>query len=287
MVKNCSKVSVIVTTFNRQKLLKRCIESILDQSYKNFELIIIDNYSDYAFFDFIDSFKEDRIIPYQNQNSGIIAVNRNFGVKMSTGNFVAFCDDDDFWEKDKVLLQMKVMLSDPKILLNSTLAKKNGFKTSFGECNFGIMYRKILLSRTFLLRYNPIILSSVILRKDAFDAVNGFSESNKLITVEDLDLWIKLFDSGKISVLKQVLVNYEIHNTNVTQYHFKQRIDYLKDKMIDVNQIEMPFTSKTNFLTSYFKSVIHLIYIVYYKFIFLLKLNLNLKFNNLVVNECE
>ena len=102
-------VSVIVTTFNRKEYLKETVESILNQSYINFELIIVDNYSDYDFFSHIKSFKDNRIQPYQNSNNGIIAVNRNFGINIAKGEYIAFCDDDDLWLPQKLEMQIKFM----------------------------------------------------------------------------------------------------------------------------------------------------------------------------------
>ena len=81
MCKNLPLVSVIVTTYNREILLKETINSILCQTFKEFELIVVDNYSNYDYFKFINSFNDSRILPFQNKNKGIIAVNRNFGIK--------------------------------------------------------------------------------------------------------------------------------------------------------------------------------------------------------------
>ena len=241
--------------------------SIVNQTYKNLEIIVVDNYSNYDFFGLIKSIGDSRIKAYQNQNHGIVAKNRNFGSKVSTGSFLAFCDDDDFWFKDKIYLQSKIMLKNPEILLNGTLAIKNGYKTNFGQYNFGIMYRKVLLNKSFLLKYNPIILSSVLVRKVPFIDLNGFSENQDLVTVEDLDLWLKFFDLGKISILKQILLKYEIHNSNITKSHFEKRINYLSKNSIDVNKMTLPFESNKSILFSFIKSISHLLYIIYYKII--------------------
>ena len=61
-----------------------------------------------------------------------------------------------------------------------------------------------------------------MVKKDVFISLDGFSEDEDLVTVEDLDLWLKFYDSGKISILKQILLKYEIHNSNVTKLHFKK-----------------------------------------------------------------
>ena len=103
------QVSVIVTTFNRKLFLTEALNSILNQTFKDFELIIVDNYSDYDFIAHINSFKDKRIRAYQNENNGVIAVNRNFGLKKAKGEYLAFCDDDDIWFKEKLKRQMKIV----------------------------------------------------------------------------------------------------------------------------------------------------------------------------------
>ena len=88
-----------------------------------------------------------------------------------------------------------------------------------------------------------------------------------MVTVEDLDLWLKFFDLGKISILKQILLKYEIHNSNITKSHFEKRINYLSKNSIDVNKMTLPFESNKSILFSYIKSISHLLYIIYYKII--------------------
>ena len=77
------KVNIIITTYNRPELLSKTILSILSQTYYNFELIIIDNFSNYDFFKLIHNFNDDRIKGFQNQNNGIISINRNYFKKFS------------------------------------------------------------------------------------------------------------------------------------------------------------------------------------------------------------
>ena len=67
MKNNAPLVSVIVTTYNRKEMLKETILSILNQTYSNFELIVVDNFSDYDFFNFIKSFEDSRLKPFQNK----------------------------------------------------------------------------------------------------------------------------------------------------------------------------------------------------------------------------
>lgn len=234
-------VSVIVTTFERRILLKKTICSILNQSFNNFELIIVDNHSNYNISQFIKSFKDDRIKLYKNKNQGIISVNRNYGVKKSTYDYIAFCDDDDVWHKDKLQSQMKVFDNNPDLLMNSTLALKKGYKTSFFEPNFGILYRKYKLDKECLIKMNPIVFSTVVLKKSIFLKLNGFSESKDLVSVEDLDLWLKIMNLGKISILNEILINYLIHDKNTTNLYLNNRKKFLNKHGNNLNQYKPPF----------------------------------------------
>lgn len=100
------QVSVIVTTYNRKELLAETIQSILCQTFQDFELIVVDNFSNYDFQAHLQSFNSEKIVPFQNANDGVIAVNRNFALEKAKGKYVAFCDDDDYWEPDKLQRQL-------------------------------------------------------------------------------------------------------------------------------------------------------------------------------------
>lgn len=105
-------VSVIVTTYNRKELLKETIDSILSQTFTDFELIVVDNYSNYDFIEYIKSFNDLRIRPFQNQNNGIIAINRNIGINNARGEYIAFCDDDDLWKPNKLKIQYSFLIEN-------------------------------------------------------------------------------------------------------------------------------------------------------------------------------
>ena len=109
-------ISVIVTTYNRKELLSTTIKSILNQTYSNLELIVVDNYSGYDFNDYMNSFNDERIKAFQNQNNGIIAINRNFGITKAKGEYLAFCDDDDYWVDEKLEQQIKHVIDNEAIV---------------------------------------------------------------------------------------------------------------------------------------------------------------------------
>ncbi len=201
-------VSVVVTTFNRKELLKETISSILNQTYQNFELIVVDNYSSYDFSEHIRSFNDSRIKAFQNQNGGNIAVNRNFGIGQSKGEFIAFCDDDDLWLPEKLELQI-ASLNDDIIGVGSDI--------DLVDNNSEVVERRgegndLALDFHRLIQFNNVPLSSLLVRSTGL----LFEESDAFFAVEDFDFQLRLTkDSGKaILRLGQSLVLYRVNTLN-------------------------------------------------------------------------
>lgn len=203
------KVSIIVTTFNRKEYLTETIQSILNQTYQDFELIVVDNYSNYNFFSHIVSFNSEKIRPFQNLNNGIIAVNRNFGIKHATGDFIAFCDDDDIWINTKLHDQLKFLYET-----NCDLVYSNMFIFK-GDINniIGRTSNRKIKSLKNLINNNPIVTSSVLVRNsDIF-----FPENPNLIAIEDYALWLNLYLKGfRFKFSEKPLIYFRISETNTS-----------------------------------------------------------------------
>ena len=94
--------SVIVPTFNSEATIEKTINSILDQDYPNLEILIIDNHSTDKTKEIIDSFEDKRVSFYLINNKGLPANSRNQGIDLAQGEYIAFCDSDDIWQKNKL-----------------------------------------------------------------------------------------------------------------------------------------------------------------------------------------
>lgn len=210
-------ISIIVTTFNRELYLKETIKSILNQSFKNFELIVVDDYSNYDIDMLIKKFNDNRIILLKNDSKKNIARNRNFGLKHSKNDIIAFCDDDDTWEKDKLQKQMNFIIKGYNfVFTNLRLVNYDNkfkvFKRGFiSHLIFNIISKS--LSFKILKITNRICLSSVLLKKELIKNYN-FSEDDSLFAKEDYDLWLRIYLNSKLYYIKAPLVNYRIHNNN-------------------------------------------------------------------------
>ena len=98
--------SIIIPTYNRVDLLPRCIDSVMNQSFTDFEVLVVDNYSEDGTKDLLEQYsqKDSRIRYIQEHNNGIIAHSRNVGVKAARGQYICFLDSDDWYRKDKLEL---------------------------------------------------------------------------------------------------------------------------------------------------------------------------------------
>ena len=94
--------SIILPTYNRAGKITKAIESILSQSYKNWELIIIDNYSKDNTEQIVNNYKCEKILYFKLNNNGVIAKSRNFGIKKAKGENLCFLDSDDWWKPNKL-----------------------------------------------------------------------------------------------------------------------------------------------------------------------------------------
>lgn len=229
-------VSVILTTYNRKELVTKTITSILSQSFQDFELIIVDNFSNYNFFELIKSFNSEKIKAFQNKNEGIIAVNRNFAIARSSGKYLAFCDDDDLWEPEKLYYQILHLENENVDLIytNTKLMMENG--------NLGFSNYSSVSSLRCLLYKNQVTFSSVVVRKST---KVRFNESVDLIGLEDYELWINLNLIGfKFKFIELPLVKYRVHASISRQSKYLNERKKLKFLISLLKNKKIPFFLK-------------------------------------------
>lgn len=261
------KVSVIVTTYNRKEFLSETILSILNQTYQDFELIVVDNFSNYDFNSLMVGFNNPKILHYQNQNNGVIAKNRNFGIKRAKGEFIAFCDDDDIWLNTKLETQICVFQNYPDVILISTMAKAFGINCNFPGENYGIINLRHAFLNKCIYYSNPIILSSVLVKKDVLLSVNGFSENHSLVAVEDFDLWIRLASKGDFLLIKEILVYYRIQTSNISITNPNTIIpSSYWSKQDKISFCKLNVKKKTNYTSILIYSIIQLLSLFYFNF---------------------
>lgn len=197
-------ISIVIPTFNRSKSLKRAIKSVLNQSYKNWELIIVDNSSTDDSLSMISNYKDKKIQVYSVENNGVIAYSRNIGILKSHGEYIAFLDSDDWWKNTKLESSLNTLTIN-----NADIVYHNcKFITTNSKSNSNCRILKKNTLNDLIVNGNTLITSSVFVNKKALLEVGCFSENQEHIGWEDYHLWLKLAEkSYKFSMLRAFDVN--------------------------------------------------------------------------------
>jgi len=195
-------VSVVVPAYNRASLTDRAVKSVLNQSYNNFELIVVNDGSDENYTD-VKKLVESAGHTYLSlkENRGV-AVARNAGGALARGEWLSFLDADDYWHEDKLLRQIQFHRKNPEYRISQCQEKwiRNGSvvnrKISQLTPNGDIFYDSV--------KRCCISASAVIIQTDLFHSTGGFDET--LRVCEDYDLWLRLTKKFEVPLLADELV---------------------------------------------------------------------------------
>jgi len=184
-------ISIIIPTYNHADYLSRALKSILDQTYKNWEAIVIDNHSTDGTNKVINRYADPRIKYLKIHNSGVIAKSRNKGILVAKGVWVAFLDSDDWWTSDKLKNcidysnnQVDLIYHDLEIVSN----KQRFFRQKIIKTRQ--LKKPVLLD--LLLGGNAISNSAVFVRKKMLEKINFIDERKALVGSEDYNTWLKI-----------------------------------------------------------------------------------------------
>ena len=225
------KFSVIVNCKNSQEYLYDCLESILNQSYKNFELIIVNNNSTDSTFKIINSFNDERIKYFNTEKDLSLGAARNLGIKYSTGSYIGFLDSDDLWLENKLEETIKTIeLYDSSIIYSNVLyfneKKSEKLYSNDKSFNLDIFEQQIA-------NYNLCISSCIINR--FYLSKLDFYFDEKLEVCEDYDIFLRLLMLQNASFIPEILTKYRIHDNNLTK---KKRHLFFKERYIVVERLK-------------------------------------------------
>ena len=243
-------VSIIIPTFNREKQLERALNSVISQSYTNWEACIIDNNSSDGSILLINSYKDSRLKIYMIKNNGVIAASRNLGVQNSKGKYLAFLDSDDWWSSRKLEESVKFLeKEDVSVIYHDMyIINKNNQKFFFKKTKSRDLYRPIF--NDLIVNGNTLITSSVVLRKDVFTKISGFNENKKYIAIEDYDAWLNLsIINANFLKISEVLGCYWLGGKNTSNPKKTiQTINSLEEKFKE-NIFELNLNEKTYWIS--------------------------------------
>ncbi len=213
-----SKVSVIIPVFNGERFIKECLNSVLKQTYRNIEIIVIDDGStDNTKGIVINNFPS---VTYFYQNNSGPASARNVGLKNSNGRYVAFLDSDDIWLPEKISEQVKILLENPEIKVVHTDIKLYKDGNLMGSC-YPTEYQERKMFENLLLNKGSVVCSTVLVEREYLKKIGYFDED--LITAEDVHLFLRLayyYDFYFIRKAYVIKRHHEFNLTNINNIHF-------------------------------------------------------------------
>ena len=233
MARNDDLVSIIMPAYNCEKYVVEAIESVINQTYSNFELIVIDDGSNDSTLKIINDLaeKDNRIKALQNEKNSGVSATRNRGISIAEGNWIAFLDSDDIWVEEKLEKQMNCVKENNAdfIFTASTYIDEDGkpYRGIF-EVPEKISYRK-------LLRQNVITCSSVLVKKKYFDNIK--MEKDEMH--EDYAVWLRILKLGITAYgVNEPLLIYRISRNSKSGNKIKTvKMTYKVFRFIGINPI--------------------------------------------------
>ena len=193
-------VTVVIPTYNSAAYLDEALKSLIAQTRRDWEAIVVDNFSNDDTMDRIARLGDPRIRAVQFKNNGIIAASRNVAIREAQAPLVAFLDADDLWLPHKLEDQVPVFAAHPDVVLVYSAAWLFG-NTHPLAAEFGVMPRPsaAALDHLALRRQNVIAASTVVVRTDVLRAIGGLDEDPAIRTICDHDLWLRMSEQGPIA----------------------------------------------------------------------------------------
>lgn len=222
------KVTVFMPVYNSEKYLNTSIDSILNQTYKNFELLIIDDGSTDSSMDIINSYNDTRIKVIKNNENKGLPYTRNLGLNLSTGDYIAIMDSDDisypnrlekqvdFLEKNQ---EIDILSSNCDELVDEVILKTKSVNKKSDEVKLELNFRCCIGNPTVMMRRKSIIDKNISYREECFIA-------------QDYSFWVDCISSCNFYHMKESLIAYRTGHNNITKKTVQKKAEERK-KIID------------------------------------------------------
>ncbi len=263
-------VSIILNCYNGERYLNEALTSVLNQTYKNWELIFWDNKSTDKSKIILKSFKNNRFKYFYSKNHTSLYKARNLAINKSRGQFISFIDADDTWDENKLLKQIKLfneknvaVVYGNSWIKNEKINKKKIFIKH--KMNKGYIHDELIKS------YNVGILTAVIKKKFIHKKKKIFNDKYNIIG--DFDFFLKLSQKYKFNVIQEPVATYRVHDNNLSKLkkdieikeyeHWlrnnkkiinKKNFEIIKTKILHLKFIQLKFKK------SFLKTLIFLIH---------------------------
>lgn len=258
-----AKISVVMPVYNTKKFLEEAVKSILNQDFRDFEFIILDDFSSDGSFEILQDFakKDERIRLFRNEKNEWISFCRNKLISLSKTNIICPQDSDDISEKNRLSL------------IYNFFEQNFDFAVVWGNCTIIDEDSKIIWFRKYsqnvekiILKKSPVSNWSVWFKKDVFYEVWGYDDT--LNYAEDYDLWLKIFSKWyKIWVLEKFLYFHRIRTWQTKSSKLKET---LKNTLFVQNKARKIYKIKATFSDILYNFLLKILYILPSSFVLFL-----------------
>ena len=230
-------ISVVMPVYNAEKYVAEAVESILNQTYSDFEFIIIDDCSTDSSYKILQSYaaKDNRIRLFKNEMNHKQAYTKNLAIELAQGKYIAFMDADDISLPERFAKQIEFMESNPTIGVSGT------YSIAFDSNNSNLYTIEVPLTHELIKAYSffvccKMIHPSIIARRELFAKIGRFSFNESLGGLaEDYALWIDMLYKGVIFAnLQNALLKYRLSSSQTTNV-LKPQIEIFTSELIKKN----------------------------------------------------
>lgn len=205
-------VSVIMPAYNAEKYISVAIKSILEQSYQNLELLIIDDCSQDNSLNIMNEFRDSRIQIIKNTNNLRISLSKNKAIEQANGKYIISMDADDISKPERVEKLVAFMENNPEVgLCGSYVELINKNSKLLGQRQHPITDTKI---RKFIFKFSPYTHGATCIRKSVLERTGYYNPEYEL--VEDRELYFRIGEVSEFANLSQVLYQLRIHSESIT-----------------------------------------------------------------------
>jgi glycosyltransferase involved in cell wall biosynthesis len=218
-------ISVLLCTYNDEKYIAKTIKSILEQTYKNFEFLIVNDGSTDRTSSIIKSFQDNRIRLIDKKNSGLID-SLNLGIEIAKGKWIARIDGDDIAKSNRLEEQLKY-IDDSVAVIGSQCEYIDEKDNIISISKLALSHEKIIDAglnfNTMFIHPSVLINKSKLLQSEGYDPL--------IFAAEDLDLWLKISNFGKLININEPLLQYRMHPNKIS---YIKREDQIKNTIISI-----------------------------------------------------
>ena len=233
---------MVIPTYNHAHFLVAALQSVIDQTYLNWEAIVVDNHSTDNTDLVVQSFKNPRISLLKIHNDGVIAASRNRGIQNARGEWIAFLDSDDLWYPEKLQIVMDQVKATPSIdifstdemLVNDLTGEKTVLRYGPSSPNF---YKQLLVTGNCLSPSAALVRRGFLTSSDIM-----FRENKEFVTAEDYDFWLLLARAdAKFKFIRSIQGEYRIHANNHSgkiEWHEQSIAEVIKDHVFKLQAFQ-------------------------------------------------